>query len=213
MSVKRRSHHSSKTFGQTSGNTTTERVKRGKLDGQDKRVQRVMEHLWGDFDVISVNKMIVKEFKVTGGRDDPLAWDVAKRITEMHCNCEGYTDDCIAKLLEHVLTREPLPMDQLVLWDLERYHYKRKKLEFYFVLQPHQPSMSLLWFVDDTGSRVPTPRGVTHHTESGCQSPDIGDGCFPFIWISRNELRFKGKCIVALEPQCSRVVSDDVKVC
>ncbi len=208
MSVKRRSHHSSKTFVQTADNAA--RVKRGRLDGQDKRVQRVMEHLWGDFDAHSVNKMIAKEFKVT--RDDPMAWDVARRITEMHCNCEGYTDDCIAKLLEHVLTREPLPMEQRVLWDLERYHYKRKELEFYFVLQPYQPGMSLLWFVDDTGSRVSTPRGITHHTETGCQSREIeGGGCFPFCWISRNELRFKGKCIVALEPQCSRVVSDHVK--
>jgi hypothetical protein len=188
-----------------------EREKQGKLSGQDKRVQRVMEHLWGDMDEDSVYKIIHKQFKLSG--DDKLCWQVAQRITEKHCNCEGYTDADIAELLEHVLTRDPLPLDERVLSDLERYHYKDgKKLKFYFVLQEHHTGMGLLWFVDKYGCRVSVPDGVSAHTESGQETPEMG-GCFVFCWFTRNELRFEGKRIVTLAPQCSRVVSDKVTVC
>ncbi len=177
--------------------------------GQDKRVQRVMAHLLGDFDDGSLCRVIVKQFKVP---EDEFAFDVAQRITELHCNGEGYSDHTIAKLLRYVIRREPLPLEQRVLSGLKRYHYKTKELEFYFVLQEQQPGVSLLWFVDECGSRMPLPKGVTLQNAKGEKTSDMG-GTFPFVWISHNELCLDGKCIVALEPQCSRVVSSGLTKC
>lgn len=70
------------------------------LDGQDKRCQRVMRHLWGSFSVDSLSALIRRQFPLC--RDEDLV-AVAQRITDLHCGCEGYSDATIADLLEPLL--------------------------------------------------------------------------------------------------------------
>ena len=171
-------------------------------------MQRVMRELWNSFDAVSLAKLIARKFKVP---QDELLWDVAQRITEIHCNCEGYSDDTIATLLEHVMTREPLPLDQRILHDLPRYKHVGEP-KFRFVIQPHQSCLSLLVFVDKQGARVARPKGITMHCADGSESPALDETC-PFVWMETYELRYNGKRVLRLKPQCSRVSSKDVVEC
>ena len=77
------------------------RVRDGKLDGQDPRCQVVMEELWQSFDAGSLYTLIAEQFPAC--THEKLMWRIAKRITKMHCECEGYSDATIAALLEQLL--------------------------------------------------------------------------------------------------------------
>jgi hypothetical protein len=195
MSAKRRTHKNDKTHRHTK-----QRHGDGQLDGQDKRVQRVLSHLGGTFDMATVMKLIVKKFKVP---TDELLVSVAWRIIEIHYECGSYTDVTMAKILQHVLTRQPLPLEEQPLYSLPRYHCV-KGVYFYFVLQPYQKSLSVLVFVDVRGRRVPPPRGVT--MRGGGETQVSYHNGFLFVWMERYELLWHGESIVTLEPQCSRVV-------
>ena len=78
-----------------------ERVRLGKLDGQDRRCQSIMKHLLGTFDSYTIYKLMRNQFP--GCRNHKNMRRIAHHIMLLHCECHGYTDATIADLLEACL--------------------------------------------------------------------------------------------------------------
>jgi hypothetical protein len=78
------------------------RVKKSKrrLHWCDKRVQRVLKHLYGTFCTKSLERKIARTFDC---KKHPSLAEVAQEICDIHCSGQGYSPDDVLDQLDRVL--------------------------------------------------------------------------------------------------------------